>query len=442
MLRTTARRTVLAALVAAFLTAAPLPAGAATTSEAAPANDAFANAQILSGASGAVTGTNVDATKEVGEPNHTGNPGGASVWFRWTAPASGNTRFDTCTSPDVFTLLAVYTGTTVGGLTEIAPGSNACAPGARVDVPVTAGTTYSIVVDGLDIGAPADMGSFTLTWTGPPANDAFANATALSGASGSVSGNTVGASTEPGEPDHAGNVGGASVWFTWTAPSTGITRFRTCRADSFDTLLAAYTGTTVGALTPVAAADAGCGSQSVVDLPTTAGTTYRIAVDGFGGDWGWSSGAYTLKWAPRTERGPDLWIRRGTTPWTGDDVYDATGRTQARTATVGTTGTARFSFRLENDDTIGRTFHLVGTGTSARFRVAYQAVVGVDLTTSVTEGTDISLTPGQSLRIEVIVKPRASRAVPGDSISVKVRLTDIASVPLPADTVLAKVTRT
>lgn len=443
MFRTTVRCTLLAALAAAFLTAAPPPAGAGGAPEAAPANDAFANAQAISGASGSVTGTNVDATKEVGEPNHTGNTGGASVWFTWTAPATGNTRFDTCTSPDVFALLAVYTGTTVGGLTEVAPGGNTCAPGARVDVPVTAGTTYRIVVDGLDIGASADMGPFTLTWTGPADNDAFADATAISGASGTASGSNVAASEEPGEPDHAGNVGGASVWFTWTAPSTGITRFRTCRADSFDTLLGVYTGTAVGALTPVVAADGGgCGLQSVVDLATSAGTTYRIAIDGFGDGGGTATGTYTLKWAPRPAHGPDLWLRKGTAPWLGDDVYDVTGRTQARSATVRRAGTARFSFRLENEDTIAHTFHLVGTGTSSRFRVTYQTGSGVDVTTGLTEGTQLPLAPGSSLRVDVIVKPRASRAAPGDTISIKVRVTDTALLPMPADAVVARVTLT
>ena len=36
-----------------------------------------------------VTGSNSNATKQVGEPNHAGNAGGKSVWWRWTAPAAG-----------------------------------------------------------------------------------------------------------------------------------------------------------------------------------------------------------------------------------------------------------------------------------------------------------------------------------------------------------------
>ena len=37
-----------------------------------PANDNFANAQVISGASGSVTGTNIGAGPEVGEPSTSG----------------------------------------------------------------------------------------------------------------------------------------------------------------------------------------------------------------------------------------------------------------------------------------------------------------------------------------------------------------------------------
>jgi M6 family metalloprotease-like protein len=49
-----------------------------------PANDDLSNAQGLTGSSTTVSGTNIGATKEAGEPNHAGNPGGKSVWYKWT----------------------------------------------------------------------------------------------------------------------------------------------------------------------------------------------------------------------------------------------------------------------------------------------------------------------------------------------------------------------
>lgn len=45
-----------------------------------PINDHFANAQLISGTAGNVTGSNVNATREVGEPNHAGSASARSVW--------------------------------------------------------------------------------------------------------------------------------------------------------------------------------------------------------------------------------------------------------------------------------------------------------------------------------------------------------------------------
>jgi hypothetical protein len=61
----------------------------------APANDMFANAQTISGTTGTTTGTNAAATKESGEPNHAGNSGGASIWYRWAPTANGSVTIDT-----------------------------------------------------------------------------------------------------------------------------------------------------------------------------------------------------------------------------------------------------------------------------------------------------------------------------------------------------------
>ena len=63
-----------------------------------PENDEFANATPLSGLSASGSGSNFDATSEPGEPNHAGNAGGHSLWWRWTAPAKGSVQVDTCDS--------------------------------------------------------------------------------------------------------------------------------------------------------------------------------------------------------------------------------------------------------------------------------------------------------------------------------------------------------
>ncbi|HYF44558.1 MAG TPA: S8 family peptidase, partial [Acidimicrobiales bacterium] len=135
----------------------------------APANDQFSAAQVLAG-SGTTAGTTLRATKEVGEPAHAaGNAGGASVWYRWTAPAAGTATFDTCTH-GFDTLLGAYTGSAVNGLSSVASnddtsGCGADGRGSRIQFTATAGTTYRVAVDGWN-GA---SGTFTLAATLPSA---------------------------------------------------------------------------------------------------------------------------------------------------------------------------------------------------------------------------------------------------------------------------------
>lgn len=127
-----------------------------------------------------------------------------------------------------------------------------------------------------------------------PANDAFANAVALTGAAGSASGKTLLATLESGEPQHAGNAGGGSVWWRWTAPTAGQVTLDTS-GSGFDTLLAVYIGQSVGALQPVAANDndAPDGTSRLL-FQAQAGTEYRIAVDGVDGQTGTISANWSL----------------------------------------------------------------------------------------------------------------------------------------------------
>jgi MYXO-CTERM domain-containing protein len=131
-----------------------------------------------------------------------------------------------------------------------------------------------------------------------PANDLFANATAVTiPASNTVTltGSSVSAGKETGEPNHASEAGGASVWWKWTATFSGSLEVKTA-GTNFDTVLAAYTGSAVNSLTQVAANDdveppSQNSSQtrnrtSIVTVPVTAGTTYYFAVDGWDGEWG------------------------------------------------------------------------------------------------------------------------------------------------------------
>lgn len=132
-----------------------------------PANDNFAAAVTLSGASGMITGTNVGATGEPGEPNHAQSTGSGrkSVWYNWTAPASGQINFNTSSS-SYDTVLGIYIGGAVSSLTEIASNDDvdpAVIVHSSVLFNAVAGTTYRIVVDGFE----GDVGGISLNWSDP-----------------------------------------------------------------------------------------------------------------------------------------------------------------------------------------------------------------------------------------------------------------------------------
>jgi hypothetical protein len=123
-----------------------------------------------------------------------------------------------------------------------------------------------------------------------PANDNFANAIniTLSNNAATMNGFNVNATKESGEPNHAGNVGGRSIWWKWTAPSTGSVSLDTAGSYS-DTTLGVYTGSSVSNLTTIASNDDvqdGVIQHSAVTFNATGGTLYYFAVDGFNGSDG------------------------------------------------------------------------------------------------------------------------------------------------------------
>jgi hypothetical protein len=258
----------------------------------APANDNFANATVITTLPFSATEFNNCATKQTGEPNHVGNTGGHSVWFAWT-PASNQTAVVTTKRSDFDTMLAVYTGSSISNLTQVATNDDIVPTNiiqSQVSFAALAGTTYHIAVDGY-AGA---VGGVVLN-VNPPGNDDFAAAYALSGTGGRTNGYNIGGSKEAYEPAHAGDVGAHSIWYRWTAPKSGPVNFDTS-GSTFDTTLAVYTNSIVTNLTLIAANDDDSESgglvTSRVGFDAVEGTTYRIAVDGFGG----GTGNVTLNW--------------------------------------------------------------------------------------------------------------------------------------------------
>lgn len=280
-----------------------LALGVATTTATAapPSNDDFANAEVINGALPlTATGSTVGATSEAGEPTPPFmHPAGHSIWFRWQAPTTQVVSLDVCNAEERNVLAAVYTGSSLGALTEVASNDDPAAPrapcwdgGEEAIFTAHAGTVYSIWVDGNGYDGDPTAGEesieLELSRTTPPSNDSFSAAEPLflkkttEGFLREKAGFSIdnwGATKEVGEPDHRGDPGGASVWFQWTAPRTGGVFVQTYGGRATDQpLLAVYTGSSVSALTAVPQIE----SQPDDDYMffAEAGTTYRIAVDG------------------------------------------------------------------------------------------------------------------------------------------------------------------
>jgi subtilisin family serine protease len=266
--------------------------GAATPTPVRPANDVFASAIAASTATWTLMGNNTDGTSETGEPAHAGNSAAKSVWWAFTAPSSGTCTLRTFGST-FDTVLAVYTGTSVGSLLAVASNDNSTSTvlDSTVSFSTVKGTIYRFVVDGKSGASGVIQLSASLVAALTPVNDTFSAATVLTGTSFSVKGSNIGATVQTGEPKHAGIAGGKSVWWSWTAPSTGTFTLATA-GSSFDTTLGIYTGTAVNALRVVGSNDDQSTTlrTSKVVVSVVAGTTYRIAVDGYSA----ASGAITL----------------------------------------------------------------------------------------------------------------------------------------------------
>ncbi len=252
-----------------------------------PPNDNFADAQSLSGNSGTTTSPMALATTESGEVSY----GSRSVWFVWTPSTSGQATINTIGSGNDTTLV-LYEGTALNSLTTRVSNNDGYGTyyESQVKYIVTAGTTYRIRVATYD---SSGILTAKLNWAIAPAaaNDNFANATALSGVSGTASGDNTVASLETNET----GVGLNSIWYSWTAPQTGKVVFDTLGSEK-DTSLHIYTGVAFGSLNQIFYnndSDLSSYGESLVKFSAIEGTTYRVRVSS---SYGGAEGPMTLNW--------------------------------------------------------------------------------------------------------------------------------------------------
>ncbi len=252
-------------------------AKALSSTSSAPFNDNFANRAQLSGSFVTVRSSNQYSTKESGEPAHAGVAGGSSLWWTWSPPTSGLVSFDTKGSA-YDTVLAIYTGNSLGNLQLVTSNDDSPNGGttSRATATLSAGTTYQIAVDGKNGASGLTMLQIGIV----PANDAFASAQVVTGQSFGLTANNINASSEPGEPNHAGAAGGHSLWYQWVAPTSGQYQLAVYSADT-DMLGAVYTGTALSNLQLIASNDDSTvtNSDALVTFTAVQGTTYYFAVD-------------------------------------------------------------------------------------------------------------------------------------------------------------------
>ncbi len=115
----------------------------------APANDHFASATSLSGKYGfEITVDNTAATREAGEPNHSGYGGSAnkSAWFRYVPTATGYFEVDVTRSTAPAPKAAIYLGTKLSSLVAIKRTTSV------MKVELIKGKPYLIAVDADNVG--------------------------------------------------------------------------------------------------------------------------------------------------------------------------------------------------------------------------------------------------------------------------------------------------
>jgi hypothetical protein len=147
----------------------------------------------------------------------------------------------------------------------------------------TASGLYEITLSATNSFGPG-TGTLYLTVTAP-VSDSFAGRIKLSGTSVSLYADNFEATKETGEPDHAGDPGGASVWWKWIPTESG--QYQIAVEGDFDVLFTIYQGTSLRSLKPLMSnADVGNGRINTVIFEAIAGRQYQIAIDGAAGSVG------------------------------------------------------------------------------------------------------------------------------------------------------------
>ena len=112
-----------------------------------PSNDNFAARIVIGAGASRSAGSNINAGVEAGEPRNPSVAGGRSVWWSWTAAATGAATITTAGS-SFDTTLAVYSGGSFATLSLLASNDDSGGFQSAVSFDASAGVAYAIQVDG------------------------------------------------------------------------------------------------------------------------------------------------------------------------------------------------------------------------------------------------------------------------------------------------------
>ncbi len=260
-----------------------------------PVNDSFTNSVKISGFTNSIAGDLRYATAEPGEPAVSGATPSHSLWWSWTAPATGLgvVTLNTASSPvgpDV--RVSIFGGTNLSQLTLVATSLPNFSYNVSKSWSVVEGETYHISV-GSTLSSNTFAGGVDFRYR--PANDAFTNRTLLSPMTNVVTAsntiwvtsstaNNLYGTREPGEPNvtSTGSSAGRTLWWSWSAPLSGLVSVLVSSPSLAYSRI--YTGSTLEGLTTVQGTTGpgfeGASPSRTYLFRVRSGSRYEIQTDG------------------------------------------------------------------------------------------------------------------------------------------------------------------
>lgn len=242
--------------------------------------DSYAGAQVLSGYLAQVTNNNQNASIETGEPSITGY---RTLWYSWTAPASGQVTVNVNGSDNFQQVLTVWLGSALPAINLVANGS---AGTTSLTFPVAAGTVYHIctgsfyssagfgnIVVNLSLNTQSTINSLNVIGGGTTTNDTFANRITVNTELGSYIGYNGSSVKEALAP----NPGTCPLWYVYHAPATGRLTLSTVGSWNYTLDITVWHGTQIQSLSQLIPTS----TTGTASLPVVQGNDYVVCVDSY-----------------------------------------------------------------------------------------------------------------------------------------------------------------